>query len=75
MAVQLVSTDKRKNLAVYEQDGVRRVIKVRFDKAGKPILNSEAQTRLQRLFEKAKRVEIQDTAFARPISVTKVTIR
>ena len=74
MAIQLVSIDRRKGLAVYEQDGVKRVIKVRFDKDGNPILDAETQMRLDQLFEDEKGPTIPNTPFARRLPITIVPL-
>ncbi len=74
MVIRLVSVDRRKGLAVYEQDGVKRVIQVSFDKDGNPILDAKTQMRLDQLFEDAKGPTVPNTKFAQRISVTRVTL-
>ncbi len=74
MAIRLISVDRRKNLAVYEQDGVKRVIEVSFDKDGNPILDAKTQMRLDQLFEDEKGPTIPNTPFARRIPITRVPL-
>lgn len=73
----LVSVDTRKSLAVYEEDGVKRVIEVKLDDSGNPILDAETEAELDRLFSPAPRpvVVLPDTPFVRQIPITKINTR
>jgi hypothetical protein len=74
----MVSIDRRKEVAVYEEDGDLRCIPVDVDASGDPILDSRTDAELKRLFEEEKRARpaaIPDSGFARPIPVTRITER
>ena len=71
---KLIIVDTRKGLAVYEQDGVKRIIHVNLDRDGMPVLTAKDIARLDLLFEQASRrlppiAEIPDSPYARPPQV------
>lgn len=41
--IQLISVDRQKNIAVFEQDGILKAIPVKLDDSGNPILDAETQ--------------------------------
>lgn len=66
----LINVDERKKLAVYEEDGIKRVVQVKLDSSGQPILDTKTETELNRLFQTAKPIQIPDVPYTKEIPIT-----